>query len=354
MRSNMWSIYHFTCLVVMLGFISAATVPSVNLCAYESCPTVSRMGMGTLHLGDRISGMSNASEINVWIQHAVSTGITLFDLADVYPVKGGTEGDSAKLFGQALAMTPGLREQITVVCKMGIIWPTAIDTTNDHLTSTVNWFLSSLGTNYLDIILIHYSNANMDANAVASTFQTLKASGKVKHFGVSNHYPSKFDLLQAKLDDVTGGDIKLVTHEFEMSVWNPSYFNYDAALVDHAYQHSLHPLAWGSLGGDPTGGLNRLFIQQGDRQKQINLVLHSVGKDMGIEDNSVVAFVWLLSHPVGAIPLIGTSRLDRIDTQITAFNYLGKMSNDQWYTIADVAGVCALGDSQCNYDLYKR
>jgi aryl-alcohol dehydrogenase-like predicted oxidoreductase len=39
------------------------------------------MGMGTLHLGDRISGISDPQEINAWIQEAVSLGITLFDLA---------------------------------------------------------------------------------------------------------------------------------------------------------------------------------------------------------------------------------------------------------------------------------
>lgn len=39
------------------------------------------LGMGTLHLGDRISGISDPNEINTWIQEAVSLGITLFDLA---------------------------------------------------------------------------------------------------------------------------------------------------------------------------------------------------------------------------------------------------------------------------------
>jgi hypothetical protein len=98
------------------------------------------------------------------------------------------------------------------------------------------------GTSYLDILLLHYSNAFLDANEVANLFVSLKADGVVRHFGVSNHSPSKFNLLQKKLDRASNNQIKLVTHEFEASVWNPGYMNYDSAIADHAYENELHPL----------------------------------------------------------------------------------------------------------------
>ena len=56
-------------------------VPSMKICDFEGCPVVSRMGMGTLHLGDKISGISDPQEINAWIHEALSLGITLFDMA---------------------------------------------------------------------------------------------------------------------------------------------------------------------------------------------------------------------------------------------------------------------------------
>lgn len=224
---------------------SVALVPQIAICEYDGCPSVSQMGMGALHLGDSISGLTDARLVNNWIKKALSVGINLFDLSDVYPVKGGDAGDSATLFGEALAMTPGLREKIVIVAKLDIIFPSAIDTTRDHIYSTLDWYFSVLGgTTYVDILLLHYSNSVMNAVEVAETFRDLKASGKVKFFGVSNHYPSKFDLLQAKLDKVTGGDIKLVTSEFEMSVWNPSYMNYNNPLLDSVYAKGIHPLAW--------------------------------------------------------------------------------------------------------------
>jgi predicted oxidoreductase len=177
----------------------------------------------------------------------------------------------------------------------------------------------------------------------------------VRNFGLSNHFPSKFYLLQKSLDAMApdGNGIKLMTHEFEASVWNPSYMDYNSALADHAYQHGLHPLAWCPLGGDPLGGLNRLFKRHGKRQKKILRALKDVGKQMGIADKSVVALVWLLSHPLGFIPLLGTTNLDRMSTQLTALDYVGKMTNEQWWSIAAKGGLCAYGDSQCNYDLYK-
>lgn len=299
----------FVLLVVLFSFIhvvrcefnsSAAsltvndlgTVPSLKLCDYDDCPTVSRIGMGTLHLGDEISGLSDPAEINAWIQQALAYGINLFDLADVYPVKGGEQGTSAELFGEALAMTPGLRDKVTIVAKMGIIFPSAVDTSVEHLSQTLDWYLNVLKTTHVDILLLHYANAYMNADEVAQFFVDAKADGKVKYFGVSNHYPSKFNLLQSRLDAISGGDIKLVTHEFEASVWNPSYMNYDSELVDHAYSTGLRPLAWSAMGGDPIGGRNRLFVQKGTRQAKILRSLSDVGEEMGIDDESVVALTW--------------------------------------------------------------
>mmetsp|Transcript_1560 Transcript_1560/g.2499 ORF Transcript_1560/g.2499 Transcript_1560/m.2499 type:complete len:346 (-) Transcript_1560:203-1240(-) len=328
-----------------------ASVPTIKLCKYESCPTVSRMGMGTLHLGDSISGLTTVEEVQEWIESAVSMGITLFDLADVYPVKGGDAGASATLFGQALAKT-GLRDQVTIVGKMDIIFPNAIDTSREHLQNTLDWYLNVLQTDHLDILLLHYSNSFMNATEVSQFFVDMRAAGKVLHFGVSNHYPSKFDLLQSTLDDLSGGSIKLVTHEFEASVWNPSYMNYDNAIADHAYKLGLHPLAWCPLGGDPVGGLNRLFVRKGTRQLSILRALGQVGKEMGIEDEGVVALVWLLSHPLEFIPLLGTTNLNRMQLQVTAMSYVGSMTNDQWWSIAGKGGLCPLGDSQCNYSEY--
>lgn len=331
------------------------SVPAIKLCGYDDCPTVSRLGMGTLHLGDSISGLKEPADINAWIQEALSYGINLFDLADVYPVKGGDAGKSAELFGQALALTPGLREQITIVGKMDIIFPSSIDTSVEHLSSTLDWYLEVLGTTHIDILLLHYSDSFMNADEVSKFFVDVKAEGKVKFFGVSNHFPSKFNLLQSRLDAISGGDIKLVTHEFEASVWNPSYMNYNSELVDHAYSLGIHPLAWSCMGGDPVGGLNRLFVRKGLRQSSILRALGDVAEALQVPDKdpSVVALAWLLAHPVQFIPLLGTTNSDHLRAYVSAFDFVSRISVEQWWSIGGAGGLCPLGDSECNYDEYK-
>jgi len=295
-------------------------------------------------------------KINKWIQNGVNLGITLFDTADVYPVKGGTAGDSAKLFGQALQLTPGLRSKIQIVAKMGIMFPNknqsfaAIDTSSAHILSTVDWFLSALQTDYLDVVLVHYPNAFMNAEELAQTFAGLKSSGKVRNFGVSNHYPSHVDALQKKLDAV---GIKLVTNEVEISVWNPRYLNYDKGTVDHAYSNGYRNLAWGGLAGDSTGGDNRLFEKTGTGQKKILDALSEVGKELGVTDQATVALAWTLSHPSGIVPLIGTTQVSRVQTLVSAIDLAPKMTSTQWWKIGGTGGLCALADDQCDYADYK-
>jgi predicted oxidoreductase len=332
--------------------LSQALVPQVPLCDTAACPMVSALGMGTLHLGDRIGGLSDPAKINTWISAAVDLGITLFDTADVYPVKGGESGDSAKLLGQALALTPGLREKITIVAKTDIIFPSSIDTSSEHINTQVNWFLDSLQTSYIDVLLLHYPDTFMNATSVRETFVSLKAAGKVRHFGVSNHYPSHMDVLQKNLDKANTG-IRLVTNEVELSVWNPRYFNYNNVVADHAMSNGYKMLGWGALAGDPLGGLNRLFQKTGERQVKINRALSEVGKEIGVDDNAVVALAWLLSHPAGAVvPLIGTTQVSRVQSLVSAFSHVGSFNSARWWKIGGAGGLCALADTQCDYDGY--
>jgi predicted oxidoreductase len=348
-------------LVLALGAINAL-VPTVPLCDFSDCPTVSAIGLGTLHLGAD-NGISDPDKIHEWITAAVEEGITLFDTADVYPIMGGKSGDSAILFGQALAKTKGLREKITIVAKTGIVFPpslepteTCINVTGNHILTRVNWYLDALQTSYLDILMLHFPDAFMNPIEVRDAFASLKKSGKVLHFGVSNHYPSHFNALQKKLDDGKTG-IRLMSNQVELSAWNPRYFNYDHEIVDHAVINGIKLMGWGALGGDPFGGANRLFrnsIISTSRQSRVWKALSEVGKELGINDNAVVALAWLLSHPTGAvIPLIGTTRVSRVKSLVKAVDYAPKFSRSTWWTIGTAGGLCALADAQCAYDGYK-
>ena len=78
----------FLALLSYFGLFGATiVVPQVPLCSFDHCPNVSRVGMGTLHVGQMHGDMTNVTKINLWIRSALAQGITLFDLADIYPCK---------------------------------------------------------------------------------------------------------------------------------------------------------------------------------------------------------------------------------------------------------------------------
>jgi predicted oxidoreductase len=355
-------------LALVAAYAHATLIPQVPLCDNATeCPMVSAIGVGTLHLGAD-NGLTDPDKVSAWVNAALELGITLFDTADVYPIKGGKSGESLRLFGQALGKTRGLREKIFIVAKTGINFPpsldpveTCINTTSDHITQRVNWYLETLGSSYVDMLMIHFPDSFMNATEVAITFHHLKQDGKVRYFGVSNHYPSHFDALQKKLCALNTG-IKLMSNQVELSVWNPRYFNYNYPVVDHAVIHGYKLMGWGALGGDPYGGSNRLFpmmplhstLFAGDRQSKVTAALTRVGKEIGVDDNAIVALAWLLSHPSGAvIPLIGTTQISRLQSLVTAFDHVHKFNRGSWWPIGQAGGLCALADAQCDYSGYQ-
>lgn len=72
------------CLSLLVAAVAVAVkVPQVKLCDSDDCPVVSRIGLGTLHLSDKIGGLQTSVQVNEWIRNGLSSGINLFDCADV-------------------------------------------------------------------------------------------------------------------------------------------------------------------------------------------------------------------------------------------------------------------------------
>jgi len=307
-------------------------VSRINLT--ETGPVVSRIAWGTLHLMEAKTP-ENALAL---IEHALSLGITTFDLSDVY---GGAE-NCLKLFGKALSLKPELRSKMEIVAKMNVGSP-GYDTSREHLERILSDYLTYLPTSNVDIVLLHRQDYLMDVSEVSQVFHAWAASGKVKYFGTSNHDQNSYANLHAR--------IPLITNEIEVSVWAPetispvgsggisgnTYFT-NSGLVDFHYLQKTSVLAWGPLGGNPYGGTNRLFGISGPRQSTILAALQQIGNQLG-EEQDVVALAWVLRHPAKIVPIIGTMNATRMTNQIRAELVAQKMTRGQWYTIARAAGV---------------
>ena len=105
-------------------------------------------------------------------------------------------------------MEPSLRSQIKLITKCNILIHCEqrpdvevhhYDCSKDYIINCAENSLKEIGTDYLDVLLLHRPDPLMDADQVAEAFKFLKDSGKVHQFGVSNFTVSQFDLLQSRL-----------------------------------------------------------------------------------------------------------------------------------------------------------
>ena len=151
--------------------------------------TVPNVVLGLMRIQDK-----SDEEVRTLVGTALDNGIDFFDHADVY---GSPLHGCERRFAEAMRLTPSERERITLQSKAGIVGDGPyFDFSAAHLLEAVDGTLEALGTDYLDILLLHRPDALVEPEEVAEAFDALHAAGKVRAFGVSNHTPGQIDLLK--------------------------------------------------------------------------------------------------------------------------------------------------------------
>ena len=137
----------------------------------------------------------------------------------------------------------------------------------------------------------------MDADATGACLDALVDSGQVAAIGVSNFLPHDWQLLQSRMRH------PLVTNQIELSLAARGPFT-DGQLA-FAQQHRIRPMAWSPLGG------GALMTGASDAGARVLPALRRIADQQGVGAEAV-ALAWLLAHPAGILPVVGTQRLDRI------------------------------------------
>ncbi|NAW89148.1 MULTISPECIES: aldo/keto reductase [unclassified Vibrio] len=281
-------------------------------------PDFSELVQGYWRLADW--GMTPQQRLTFLKQH-IELGISTVDHADIY---GNYQCE--KLFGEALALEPALREQIQIVTKCDINLCGAktpqrkinhYDTSSAHIYQSVNNSLERLGVSEIDLLLIHRPDALMDADEVAEAFSELRKVGKVKHFGVSNFSPRQFELLQSRLGK------PLVTNQVEM---NPLNFDvvHDGTL-DHLQTQRIRPMAWSCLAG------GEIFNGQTEQAKRVRSELEAIAQEIGADSIDQVIYAWVLRLPSKPLPIIGSGKIGRVKAAIAALDL--ELTREQWYRV---------------------
>lgn len=260
----------------------------------------------------------SANELLEYIHFNVDQGISMFDHADIY---GGFTCE--QLFGEALALEPGLREKIQIVTKCGIKFAHpnrpentfhCYDTSATHILYSVEKSLENLQTDYLDVLLIHRLDYLMNYEEVARTMIKLKESGKVRAFGVSNFLPAQMRALQAFLP------FKLVTNQLEINPYNlENFFN---GTLEYAQETQMVTMVWSPLAG------GEIFK---NTKPAVNEALEIVRQELSLESIDEVVYAWLYSHPARICCVCGTSKPARILKAISGEAHT--LTPEQWYRI---------------------
>ncbi|WP_087024383.1 aldo/keto reductase [Thaumasiovibrio subtropicus] len=256
-----------------------------------------------------------------FIEQHLELGITTVDHADIY---GDHQCEAA--FGKALALSPSLRDQLEIVTKADIRIPSSpigqvrtahYDTSAAHLRESVENSLKHFHTDHLDVLLIHRPDFLMNADEVAREFESLKQSGKVRHFGVSNFTPSQFELLQSRLDDA------LITNQVEFNPVNMGVL--EDGTFDQLQMHRVKPMIWSCLAG------GAIFAKETAQTQRLYDTLATIGEELGGVGIDQVIFAWILKMPVNPLPILGTSNIERVKDAVNALSLT--LTHEQWYRI---------------------
>ena len=251
------------------------------------------------------------------VHAALDAGITFLDTADIYGFDGsGGFGDAEVLLGEVLAAEPALRGRMVLATKGGILPPLPYDQSPAYLTKAIDDSLRRLKVDSVDLWQIHRPDILAHPQEVARVLDDAVASGKVRSLGVSNFTQAQIAALQHFLGN------KLVSTQPEISPLRITCF--ENGELDQAMMLGLTPLAWSPLGG------GRLAAPETARDKAVAAALDTVAEAQGVS-RTVAAYSWLMAHPAGIVPIIGSQNPMRIAEGAHALSV--RWTRTQWYAV---------------------
>jgi predicted oxidoreductase len=283
----------------------------------------------------RIRGMER-KDVPALIATALECGVDFFDHADIY---GG--GLSEEMFAGAVAEMKVPRDKLLLQSKCGIrTGPSAYyDFSREHILEAVEGSLKRLRTNYLDVLLLHRPDALAEPEEVASAFDALHASGKVRHFGVSNHNPMQMELLkkhvrqplvinQLQLGAMFTG---MIDAGLNVNMKVDGAVDRDGSILDYCRLHDVTIQPWSPF---QVGFFQGVFLGD-EKYPELNAKIGELAEKYGVPDTAV-AIAWLLRHPAGMQPVVGTTNPARLRDICKASGVT--LTRPEWYEIYKAAG----------------
>jgi diketogulonate reductase-like aldo/keto reductase len=210
-----------------LDAATAASTGTAQTVKFRDGTIVPAIGQGSWHIGRE---RHPASEEEEALRTGLSLGMTLIDTAEVY-----SNGRSEELIGRVIA---GQRERAFVVSK---VFMEDNEVASEAMARACEGSLTRLGTDYLDLYLLHWPVSNAYFPKVVAGFERLRAANKIRSWGVSN-----FSVRQMEdLFHVPQGD-RCATNQVAYSIGDRAI---ERDLLPWCEQHGMPVMAYAPLGG---------------------------------------------------------------------------------------------------------
>ncbi|WP_276108000.1 aldo/keto reductase [Listeria costaricensis] len=286
------------------------------------------IGLGCMRMADL-----SAKDAEQVIQAALDEGIDFFDHADIY---GG--GKSEEIFAEAVKNMGISREKLFLQSKCGIR-PGMFDFSKEHILASVDGILKRLNTDYIDSLLLHRPDTLVEPEEVAEAFSTLEKSGKVRHFGISNHTPLQIELLKKSVEqDLLVNQLQfsimhtgMVDAGLNMNMTNDPSFDHDNGILDYSRLHDMTIQAWSPF---QFGFFEGVFLDN-DRFPELNAKIDELADKYHVT-NSAIAVAWIKRHPAKMQTIVGTMNPGRLHDIAKAGDLT--LTREEWYQIYLAAG----------------
>ena len=264
------------------------------------------------------------------LESAVDAGYNFIDHADIY-------GDTTceMIHGLALDKHPDWRDKLVVATKCGIRFddeppgtPHRYDFSGEHIRWSIDESLKRLKLERVDLYQLHRPDWLADPADIAQALIDIHKAGKVRYFGVSNFRPSLVNALQAALP------FPLVSNQVEIHLLRLAC--YEDGTLDQCLEKKMVPLAWSPFAGGRLAAALDPNAKLPQSEKDVAAVarlrplLAEVANAYGVTPLAIV-MAWLMRHPSGIIPIVGSVRPEiiRDATHADAIT----LDRDSWYKI---------------------
>ncbi|MBU3840535.1 MAG: aldo/keto reductase [Candidatus Ruminococcus intestinipullorum] len=273
-------------------------------------------------------------QLQEYISTCLELGIDFFDHADIYAA-----GLCEEKFGCAFEKMNVQREDIILQSKCGIVPGVMYDFSKEHILRSVEDSLRRLRTEYLDLLVLHRPDALVEPEEVAEVFDYLQESGKVRHFGVSNHTPMQIELLKKYIKQellvnqlqFSAPFSNMVASGLEVNMLSDGSVNRDGYLLDYCRLHNIAIQAWSPF---QYGFFEGVYIGS-EKYPELNQVLESLADKYEVSPTTI-ATAWILRHPAKMQVIAGTTKVGRLREIAQATEI--ELTREEWYRIYLAAG----------------